>query len=106
VDGFPTADAVGVESTVALEVDEGTYRGRPQNAIGAATVEPDVVQSSLEIFDIVASELGGAQYEEPIAEVPASLDDLHPGLFVADTAGVQPARILESYECCLGGRAK
>ena len=62
------ADTVGGQSTVALKVLERPNGGRPENPVGSAAVESELIEHVLEVGDIVAAEMRGADQQQTITE--------------------------------------
>src|SRR4051812_11374187 len=85
------AHAIGADPAVALEIDQGPCGRRPEDAVGPAAIEPEVVETLLKGNDVVATHLGRLELERPIAEMPPRLTDRQPGLLVAIAGGAEPA---------------
>ncbi len=100
------ADAVRGETAVALEVLQCPCGRWAEDAVGATTVEPQLIERVLEFHDVVASQLRSREDEEPVTEPPSGLDERHPRLFVARTTGVQAPLTLKSGHRLVRGRAE
>lgn len=74
-DGVCSADPVGQDARVALEVDEGADRGRSENSVGTSAIETEVVQRLLEFDDVIATDLRSSERENAVAQLPTRLGE-------------------------------
>ena len=101
-----TADPVGSEPAVALEVLECPHGCGAEDAVGTTAVESELVERILELGDVVTAQLRCGEDQEAVAQPPAGLDECHPGVLVAGPAGVQAAQALEVGHRLARGRAE
>ncbi len=100
-----TTHAVGREVHVALELDQRARGVVAQDAVLAAGVEAESVESALELGDVVTPQHRPAPIEEPVAQAVPALDDRRPRLRPADAVDPQAARVLEGADHRFRGRA-
>ncbi len=67
--------------------------------------KPSRPRRDLQVGDIVAAQIRGGQVEQPIAEVPAGLDQGGPGLLVAAAVATQTAPALKGADSVFRGAA-
>ena len=84
-----------ISSTLRWNSASASRGVRAEDAVDPAGVETEAPEVPLELGDVVAPEVGGAQVERAIPEAPAGLDQRGPGHVVADAVGVQPPGPLE-----------
>ena len=82
--GGRTADAVGGEPRVALEVVQRGGGVDTEDAVDPARIEPQRPQPALEGGDVVAAQRWRAVIEEPVTEGVAGFDENAPRLGPAD----------------------
>ena len=100
-----TADAVGGEPGVALEVAQGSLGLGPEDAVDPAGVEAEVPSARCSSATSSPRSIGLAQVEQPVAEPAAGLDQGGPGRSRrrCRDAG-RPRRCWKAQDRRLGGR--
>lgn len=102
IDGGGSADAIGPETGVALEVLDRPGGVAAQDPIDASGIEAEPSQPALELGDVLASEHRALQVEQPVAEVVPGLDQLSPGHGADDAVDVDAVTVLERGDGALG----
>src|SRR5207247_9643163 len=105
-DGGPTAEAIGHETNVALELGDRVGSLLAEDAVLAAGVEPERVQLTLELGDVVATQHGLSEVERPIAERETALDERGPRLAATEPGTDETALLLDCAASGGGGRAE
>ncbi len=100
------ADAVDVQPAVVLEVFHGPCCRWAQDPVDTTGIEADPGQRRLQLGDVVASQIGRHEHEQPVAECPGRFDDRAPGVFVAVAGDPEATLILEPLDGRLGDSAK
>ena len=90
-----TADSVRSQTGVALEVSDGSSGQWTEDAVGATAVEPDVIQRTLELGNIVTAKHRGVEHEETVTETPACFDQRQPCRLVTASADEHATLLLE-----------
>jgi hypothetical protein len=96
-----TDDAVDLDADVALEVEYAGCRVVAEDAVDAATVEPERAETLLELRDVVSPEHGRGPEQCPFAQPKTGLYQGIPGLGATGPIDPEAAPMLER----LDGRA-
>ena len=99
-------DPVRLVPDVALEHAEGAVGPRAEEAVFLPAVEPERIQHPLEFAYVVSSEHRGSVVQGPVAEPPASLHELLPGIGTDEAVHLQMPFLLEPADRGLGARSE
>jgi hypothetical protein len=78
-----------------LQLFQGPGSSWPEDPVDPTAVEAEAGETRLKFGDVVTAEVRGSQEQQPVAELPARLDQRRPGLFVATTVGTQTTAALK-----------
>jgi hypothetical protein len=88
-------DAVGRYAAVPLEFVHGLVRLGSEDAVFLSRVEPERIQTALQLADVVPTHGGPTQVERPGADRQARFDELPPCLLRDHSVGAEPSPDLE-----------
>jgi hypothetical protein len=95
----PTIDR---EPGIALELFHGGLRGVAEDAVLVARVEPELVQASLQIHDVVTTERDARPHEQAVTQRVTGLDERPPRLRADQPIGRQATDTLKLADRLLG----
>src|SRR5262249_44795141 len=98
----PAAEAVRRQSDIALELGDRDRRLLAEDAVLTTGVEPERVQLTLELGDVVATQHGLAEVQGAVAEREAALDHGRPRLGAAHPVDVEAALLLKGSHRSVG----
>src|SRR5207302_8233767 len=104
--GLGGNDTVRRQAVVPLELADGGFGLRAEDAVDTSGVESEGREAILKVAHVVPAEVGRGEVQDPVAESPGCLDELAPGFFPDDAVDVQAALLLEGYHAHLGPRAE
>jgi len=89
-----------------LELFERPCRAGPEDPVDSSTIEADPAETRLQLGHVVAAQVRRGEEQQPVAQLPAGLDERGPRLLVADAVAAQAAAVLESANGLFRGSTK